>query len=110
MSKLNLSTKDVGKTVWEEHRDEAIGLRAKFNVKIPENAVNHLIKRWNDMEISVEGQDISAKFWVPVKGNKRKGDGSLRKLKKSKKIKRLMNEILSKLCIFVFCFVNRTRI
>ena len=85
MSKLNLSTKDVGKTVWEEHKDEAIGLRAKFNVKIPENAVNHLIKRWNDMEISVEGQDISAKFWVPTKGNKRKGDGSLKKLEKKQK-------------------------
>ena len=85
MSKLNLSTKDVGKTVWEEHKDEDVGLRARFNVKVPENAVNHLVKRWNDMAISVDGQDVSAKFWVPIKGSKRKGDGSLRKLRKKKK-------------------------
>jgi len=82
MSKLNLNTKDVGKTVWEEHKDD--GLKAKFNVKIPENAVNHLIKRWNDMAISVDGQDVSAKLWV--QGNKRKGDGSLKKKGKKKKL------------------------
>ena len=62
ISQLNLAEKDVGKTIWEPAAGNK--MNARLNLKVPEATVNHLITKWNSMDVNVDGQNVSAEFWV----------------------------------------------
>lgn len=84
ISQLNLAEKDVGKPIWEPAAGNK--MNARLNLKVPEATVNHLITKWNSMDVNVDGQNVSAEFWVP-KGTKRHGDLLSKKAKKKLKNK-----------------------
>lgn len=54
---LNLNQEDVGQPSWVK---EQKGFKARMQIKLEENAIGYLVKKWNEMEITVEGETVSA--------------------------------------------------
>lgn len=54
---LNLNQEDVGQPSWVK---EQKGFKARLQIKLEENAIGYLVKKWNEMEITVEGETVSA--------------------------------------------------
>merc|ERR1712059_165314 len=48
---------DVGQPSWVK---EQKGFKARLQIKLEENAIGYLVKKWNEMEITVEGETVSA--------------------------------------------------
>ena len=84
---LNLTEKVVGKVTWENSK-------ARMVVRLPVDGVNMMIKRWNAMNVVVDGQEVTAQLWSGSRGVKRPMSaagaagatgGKKKKSKKSKK-------------------------
>ena len=60
-------------------------------VRLPVDGVNMMIKRWNAMNVVVDGQEVTAQLWSGSRGVKRPvslagaAGGKKKKSKKSKK-------------------------
>lgn len=68
ISELHLSDNDVGQTSWIK-KDKKF--TARLPVKLEENAIGYLVRKWNDMQINVAGETVSAQLATPSKGIKR---------------------------------------
>jgi len=80
ISELHLSEGDVGQPSWQQGEDSTFS--ARLPVKLEETALSYLVKRWNELEISVGGQTVSAS--LASKGVKRDGNTRRKKAKKMK--------------------------
>jgi len=54
---LNLNDKDVGQLNWIK---EQKGFKARIPIKLEEGAIGYLVKKWNDLQIAVGGETVSA--------------------------------------------------
>ena len=84
ISQLHLAEKDVGKPQWEKAEGEKV--KARFALKLEENAVDFLVNKWNQLEIDVSGEKVLAELINPKRGTKRikvpsKGFGKKKKKK-----------------------------
>lgn len=70
---LHLNVEDVGQPRWIKSGGDAF--KARFSLKLEENAIGYLVKKWNDMEITVEGETVKAELAnaapAPQKKNER---------------------------------------
>ena len=85
ISQLHLAEKDVGKPQWEKAEGEKV--KARFALKLEEDAVGFLVNKWNQLEIDVGGEKVKAELMNPKRGTKRlevpsKGFGKKKKKKK----------------------------
>lgn len=55
---LNLNDKDVGQLNWM--KDGQKGFKARIPIKLEEGAIGYLVKKWNDLQIAVGGETVSA--------------------------------------------------
>ena len=46
---------------------------ARMTLKLEENAIGYLVRKWNDLHINVEGETVSAELSIGSKGVKREG-------------------------------------
>lgn len=74
---LNLTEKDVGKMFWQNSV-------AMMVVKLPAAAVSLLVKRWNTMNLEVDGVAVTAEVTDNTRGTKRPVEGGKKKNKKRK--------------------------
>ena len=84
ISQLHLAEKDVGKPQWEKTEGEKV--KARFALKLEEDAVGFLVNKWNQLEIDVGGEKVLAELMNPKRGTKRlevpsKGFGKKKKKK-----------------------------
>ena len=83
ISHLHLAEKDVGKPMWENADNEK--MKARFALKLEEDAVDFLVKKWNQLEIDVDGGRVLAEVITTKRGVKRiessKGFGKKKKKK-----------------------------
>ena len=83
ISHLHLAEKDVGKPMWENADNEK--MKARFALKLEEDAVDFLVKKWNQLEIDVDGGRVLAEVINSKRGVKRiessKGFGKKKKKK-----------------------------
>jgi len=68
ITELHLSDGDVGQPSWVK-KDKKF--TARLPVKLEENAIGYLVRRWNDLQINVGGETVSASAQVGSKGVKR---------------------------------------
>lgn len=72
---LHLNVEDVGQPKWIKSGGDAF--KARFSIKLEENAIGYLVKKWNDMEITVEGETVKAELAnatpAPPKNNEKRG-------------------------------------
>jgi len=68
IEQLNLNEADVGQPNWVK---EPKGFKARIQVKLEENAIGYLVKKWNEMDITVEGETVSAALTESKGGIKR---------------------------------------
>ena len=85
ISQLHLAEMDVGKPQWVKAEGEKV--KARFALKLEENAVDFLVNKWNQLEIDVGGEKVLAELMNPQRGTKRikapsKGFGKKKKKKK----------------------------
>ena len=84
ISQLHLAEMDVGKPQWVTAEGEKV--KARFALKLEENAVDFLVNKWNQLEIDVGGEKVLAELMNPKRGTKRinvpsKGFGKKKKKK-----------------------------
>jgi len=53
---LHLDQEVVSQTKWMKGAGDVF--KAKLTIKLEENAIGYLVKKWNDLEISVEGETV----------------------------------------------------
>jgi len=70
ISELHLSEGDVGQPQWVKADKK---FTARMTVKLEENAIGYLVRKWNDLHINVEGEEVSAELANGNKGVKREG-------------------------------------
>lgn len=73
---LNLNDKDVGQLNWIK---EQKGFKARIPIKLEEGAIGYLVKKWNELQIAVGGETVSASLTtagVKRSANKRGGRNS----------------------------------
>merc|ERR1712179_500833 len=58
---LHLDSEDVGQPKWMK-KDE--GFKARFAIKMDDNAIGYFVKKWNELEISVAGETVKAELTV----------------------------------------------
>ena len=83
ISQLHLSEKDVGNPHWEAQNEK---MKATFALKLEENAVDFLVKKWNQLEIDVGGEKVVAEVINSKRGVKRIENPSNGFGKKKKKV------------------------
>ena len=74
---LNITEKDVGKMFWQNSV-------AMMVVKLPAAAVSLLVKRWNTMNMELDGVPVTAEVSDSMRGTKRSVEGGKKKNKKRK--------------------------
>jgi len=57
IEELNLNQQEVGQANWVKDQK---GFKATIMVKLDEDAISFLVKKWNDMNITVEGEQVQA--------------------------------------------------
>jgi len=57
IEELNLNQQEVGQANWVKDQK---GFKATLLVKLDEDAIGYLVKKWNDMNITVEGETVQA--------------------------------------------------
>jgi len=75
IEELNLNQQEVGQAQWVKDQK---GFKATLMVKLDEDAIGYLVKKWNDMNITVEGETVQAALT-----NKKQGGGVKRVNRKS---------------------------
>merc|ERR1719348_847908 len=58
---LHLDSEDVGQPKWMKTGDE---FKARFAIKMDDNAIGYFVKKWNDLNISVSGETVKAELTV----------------------------------------------
>jgi len=82
ISELHLSEGDVGQPQWVKADKK---FTARMTVKLEENAIGYLVRKWNDLHINVEGEEVSAEVVNGIKGGKREGAQPKTKKPRAKK-------------------------
>jgi len=92
ISELHLSEGDVGQPNWVKTDQK---FTARLPVKLEENAIGYLVRKWNDLQINVGGETVSAQVATANKALKREGvqakPGKARKGAKKQKFSFLQN-------------------
>jgi len=70
ISELHLSEGDVGQPQWVKADKK---FTARMTLRLEENAIGYLVRKWNDLHINVEGETVSAELANGGKGVKREG-------------------------------------
>merc|ERR1712226_461372 len=68
---LHLDKDDVGHPRWMKASGED-GFRARFTIKLEENAIGYLVKKWNDLNITVAGETVKAELSSTKEGGSAK--------------------------------------
>ena len=74
----------MGNPHWEKAQNEK--MKATFALKLEENAVDFLVKKWNKLEIDVGGEKVVAEVINSKRGVKRIENPSSALGKKKKKV------------------------
>lgn len=59
---LHLDTEDVGQPKWMKSGNE--GFKARFAIKMDDNAIGYFVKKWNELDINVAGETVKAELTV----------------------------------------------
>jgi len=86
ISELHLSEEDVGQPNWVNTKVDN-KFTARLPVRLEENAIGYLVKKWNDLQINVEGETVSAVMANGNKAVKREGAQPKKPRHKAKKQK-----------------------
>ena len=73
ISELHLSEGDVGQPNWVKADQK---FTARLPVKLEENAIGYLVRKWNDLQINVGGETVNAQVANCNKALKREGTQS----------------------------------
>jgi len=86
ISELHLSEEDVGQPNWVNAKVDN-KFTARLTVRLEENAIGYLVKKWNDLQINVEGETVNAVMATGNKAVKREGAQPKKPRHKAKKPK-----------------------